>query len=163
MAYYAPFYQQPVNYLPNQQNGYNVALQPSYAYSNVQGTVTQQNVAQSQQSDGMIWVLGKNEAESYPVAPNCQVVLWDKNTPTLYVKSMSANNVPNLRVLDFTERSVTAENAPNSSKEQDLSKYATKDELTALRGDYEALAGKINKIEQVFTEKPTKKSKGGDD
>ena len=38
----------------------------------------------SQPTNDMIWVLGQTEAESYPVAPNNSVVLWDKNNPTIY-------------------------------------------------------------------------------
>lgn len=143
--YYAPFYQAPVNYAPN-----NFARQEN---------VMQPNVAQNQQSDGMIWVLGKNEAESYPVAPNCQVILWDKNAPTIYVKSMSANNVPNLRVLDFTERTETAQNATKNDFNVDVDKLATKDDITALKGEFDRLAARCERLELLHGEKDEKAPK----
>lgn len=158
MAYYAPFYQTPTNYTPNVQNGFMGQNNGFYGYPNQQG-----NVTQNQQSDGMIWVLGKNEAESYPVAPNCQVVLWDKNTPTLYVKSMSASNVPSLRILDFVERTETSQNAPKNDFNVEVDKFATKDEITALRGEFDDLRALYNRLSEQNAEKskPTvKKSKG---
>lgn len=166
MAYYAPFYQTPTNYMPNPQNGFTGQNNGFYGYPNQQGNIPQQNitpnVAQNQQSDGMIWVLGKNEAESYPVAPNCQVILWDKNAPTIYVKSMSANNVPNLRVLDFVERSETAQNTPKNDFKIEVDKFATKDDITALRGEFDDLRARYNELSSQTNEKSkvtTKKSK----
>lgn len=173
MAYYAPFYQTPTNYTPNVQNGFTGQNNGFYGYSNQQSNIPVQNVAQNQQTDGMIWVLGKNEAESYPVAPNCQVVLWDKNTPTLYVKSMSANNVPNLRILDFVERTETAQNAPKNDFNIEVDKFATKDDITALRGKINDLMARCDILEQLRnkneekaianTSKTDKKSKGGNE
>lgn len=159
MAYYAPFYQTPTTYLPNAQNGFAGQNNGFYGYPNQQIGNAPQNIPQNQQSDGMIWVLGKNEAESYPVAPNCQVILWDKNTPTLYVKSMSANNVPNLRVLDFTERSETAQNTPKNDFNIDVSKVATKDDITALRGEIDDLRGLYDKLSEEKSKPTVKKSK----
>ena len=52
----------------------------------------------------LIWVLNESEAVSYPVAANNTVVLWDKNMPTIYVKSADSQGVPSIRILDFTER-----------------------------------------------------------
>lgn len=114
------------------------------------------NVAQNQQADcSMIWVLGKNEAESYPVAPNCQVVLWDKNAPTLYVKSMSANGVPNMRILDFTERTETLQNAPLINENDLNDKYVVVADFNALRSEFEELRAKCNDLIQ-HTETRTK-------
>ena len=83
-------------------------------YFNPMQTQTMQNMAEnqgqflpqyqqpiSQPTNDMIWVLGQTEAESYPVAPNNSVVLWDKNNPTIYVKSVNANGIPSMRTLDF--------------------------------------------------------------
>lgn len=162
MAYYAPFYQAPTNYTPNVQNGFAGQNNGFYGYSNQQGNIPVQNVAQNQQSDGMIWVLGKNEAESYPVAPNCQVTLWDKNAPTIYVKSMSANGIPNMRTLDFVERTETAQNAPKNDFNIEVDKFATKDDITALWGEFDDLKALYNKLSEQNTEKPkmtAKKSK----
>lgn len=164
MPYYAPFYQPYTNYTPTPQNGFmgqNFAPQQN----------VQTNAQLTQQADtSMIWVLGKNEAESYPVAPNCQVVLWDKNAPTLYVKSMSANGVPNLRTLDFTERSETPLKSPTAPLSNESSNYATHEDITALNGKIEGLTARCETLEQFYNEKvqetpktTAKKVKGADE
>lgn len=162
MAYNAPFISPYNFYQSNTQNGYMGQNFANNGYSNAMYNNQTQNVAQNQQSDGMIWVLGRNEAESYPVAPNCQVILWDKNAPTIYVKSMSANNVPNLRVLDFVERTETAQNAPKNDFKVEVDKFATKDDITALRGEFDDLRARYNELSAQTNEKSkvtTKKSK----
>lgn len=167
MPYYAPFYQTPTNYVPNVQNGFVGQTNGCYAYSNQQGNMPQQN------QDGMNWVLGKNEAESYPVAPNCQVVLWDKDSPTIYVKSMSANGIPSMRTLDFVERSETSRNTPKNDFNVGVDKFATKDEITALNSKIDDLTARCDILEQSHkeneekstanTSKTDKKSKGGNE
>lgn len=161
MNYYAPFYAPVANYSPNSQNGLTGQNLPPQAFGG------HQNVAQMPQSDSsMIWVLGKNEAESYPVAPNCQVVLWDKNAPTLYVKSMSANGIPNMRILDFTERSEIAQNSPVSGERSSNTKYVVIDDFNALRSEFEELRTKYKEFELRTEEKTkggTKKTKGSEE
>lgn len=162
MSYYAPF-MQPINYynpnIPNGVQGQN--------YTQPHGYNSQpQNIAQIPQTDSaMVWVLGKNEAESYPVAPNCQVVLWDKNAATIYVKSMSANGIPNMRTLDFTEREETAQNQTVSDKNALNNKFVGIDEFNALRSEFEELRKKYNEGIKIAEESKafSKKTKGGEE
>lgn len=134
MNYYAPF-MQPINFNPNMPNG-----MPGQNY--IPQGQQQNSSLQCHNDSTMIWVLGKNEAESYPVAPNCQVVLWDKNAPTIYVKSMSANGIPNMRTLDFTERTETSQNLPVN----DNVKYVAIDDFNALKAEFEDLKKSINNL-----------------
>ena len=108
---------------------------------------------QAQPTNDMIWVLGQTEAESYLVAPNNSVVLWDKNNPTIYIKSVNAQGMPSMRVLDFTERNTdTSKSAQNSRAEHTCTcgdKFATKEKIveieakiSELEGKYEAMAEK---------------------
>ena len=60
-----------------------------------------QTMAQPTQTNDMIWVLSEGEAQSYPDAPNNSVILWDKNSDVVYIKSGNAQNVPSFRVLDY--------------------------------------------------------------
>ena len=83
----------------------DVLNQLKYPYAPQQ--YAQPQVAPAPYND-MIWVLGEVEATSYPVAPNSTVTLWDKNQPTIYVKSVNIQGVPSMRVLDFTERTAQA-------------------------------------------------------
>lgn len=63
-----------------------------------------QNQPMTPPVNDMLWVLGEAEATSYPVAPNNSVVLWDKDRPTVYIKSVNMQGVPSFRILDYTER-----------------------------------------------------------
>ena len=166
--YYAP-YQYPNFYVQN--DPYKPQTQQPVQTTNQQAQM--QNTANFPPKNDMLWVLNKNEADSYPVAPNCSVVLWDKNAPTIYVKSMSANGVPSMRTLDFKER---VENAQNQSviNEKDLDcKFVTVEQFEDLRADFNALKAEYDKLIQYqsteqtkIEEKPkstAKKSKGGDE
>lgn len=81
---------------------------------------------------GLLFVLNESEAMSYPVAPNNTVTLWDKDKPTIYVKTVDAQGVPSMRILDFTERTTANTEASNVE-------YAKKE-------DFEKLQAQVNEI-----------------
>lgn len=89
---------------------------------------------QPQQTSGLIFVLGEESAKSYPVAPNNTVTLWDKESHTIYVKSVDASGVPSMQILDWTERTNKAA-APSF----DASKFITREEfekvIASLKGE----------------------------
>ena len=100
----------------------------------------------TQPTNDMLWVLNENEATSYPVAPNNSVVLWDKNNPTIYIKSVNAQGIPSMRILDFVERT---QNGSQMSAEHACKcgdKFVTKDELKALQGKYDDLTAKYDAL-----------------
>lgn len=74
-----------------------------------------QQMTQAQNVPGMIWVLGESEARSYPVAAGNTVVLWDRDTPTIFIKSADASGIPSLRVLEWKDREKTNE-APQTGE-----------------------------------------------
>ena len=84
--------QQKMQYQPQMQQPIQTPIQPP------------QLPTQPQPVNDMLWVLGEVEATSYPVAPNNTVVLWDKDRPTVFVKSVNAQGVPSMRILDYVER-----------------------------------------------------------
>jgi hypothetical protein len=98
-----------------------------------------QQMPMMQPTNDMIWVLGEVEATSYPVAPNNTVTLWDKNTPTIYIKSANAQGVPSMRILDFTERTQGAQNNATQHQCGCAGKYVPIDEFNAMRENIEAL------------------------
>src|SRR5574344_1626247 len=106
MAYYAPFYR-PTYYDPVQQSQMG-QYNPQYQQPMAQPMQNAQMPLQGQPTNDFLWVLNENEATSYPVAPNNTVTLWDKNLPTIYIKSVNAQGVPSMRVLDFVERTATS-------------------------------------------------------
>lgn len=175
MAYgnYAPFYrggffnpmQTPT--IPQMADNQNQFAQP---YQQPMQTNPTPMPMQAAQTNDMIWVLNENEATSYPVAPNNSVVLWDKNNPTIYVKSVNANGIPSIRILDFTERNINAsnsqENAPKMHECTCGDKYATKEQINDLRGKIDDLTAKYEELSHPAVEKPkttVKKSKEADE
>ena len=150
------------NYAPFYRGGYFNPMQ----------TQTMQNMAEnqgqflpqyqqpiSQPTNDMIWVLGQTEAESYPVAPNNSVVLWDKNNPTIYVKSVNANGVPSMRTLDFTERTQNGSQTPVEHACQCGDKFATKEQLNALEGKINDILAMYEELKYNQTPKATKSAK----
>ena len=142
MAYYAPFYR-PTYYEPAQQNPMG---QFNQQYQQPMSQPIQQAPMQTHPTNDFLWVQNENEATSYPVAPNNTVTLWDKNLPTIYIKSVNAQGVPSMRVLDFVERT-SATPTPHN--------FVTLDSFNALKGDVEALRGKLDELNA----KPVAKSK----
>ena len=95
----------------------------------------------------MIWVLSEVEAQSYPVAPNNSVILWDKNNDVVYIKSVNSQGVPSMRVLDYKER--TAENASKTPTEHECkcgNKFVLKEDFEALQGDFKSLQVKVETL-----------------
>ena len=147
MNYYAPFYrhsyypQMTMQNPPENQNQFGQYQQPMQ--------MPMQNQPTPQPSNDMIWVLGEIEAQSYPVAPNNTVTLWDKNETTIYIKSVNAQGIPSMRILDFSER---VPNAPKTAEKHECQcgdKFVSKDKFTALEKKFEALEAKFNSISAV--------------
>ena len=150
-SYYAPYYQ------PNfyNQNGASPDMlsQMKGQYQPQMQMQAPQMPMQAQSSD-FIWVLGEVEAVSFPVAPNNTVTLWDKNQPTIYIKSANAQGVPSMRILDFVERS---QNAPKTAQNESFNfdgKFVTIEKFNEFQSRFEELQDKLN---DMTTSKQTKK------
>ena len=150
MAYYAPFYR-PTYYDPVQPNPMG---QFNQQFQQPMTQPIQQAPMQGQPSNDFLWVLNENEATSYPVAPNNTVTLWDKNLPTIYIKSVNAQGVPSMRILDFTERAVTASTMPATPRFNCNDNFVTIDSFNALKGDVEALRGNLEELNAKPVQKP---------
>ena len=144
MGYYNPSIPQEnqiaQNYQPNQQPNQQLFVQPT-------------------PTNDLIFVLNEMEATAYPVAPNNSVTLWDKNKDTVYIKSVNAQGVPSMRILDYTER--TADNAPKTPDKhvcQCGSKFVSKEDFKALQGKLEALQGELEELKAKPKAKTIKKA-----
>lgn len=153
---YNPYYGNP--YFTQQQGYFNNGAMPDML--NQQKMQYQQMPQQpmAMHTDPMLWVLGQTEAESYPVAPNNTVTLWDKNQPTIYIKSANAQGVPSIRVLDFTERAANAPKTPEKHDCQCGDKFATKEQLTALEGKYDEIMAIVEELKAKPSKKTAKES-----
>lgn len=166
---YAPFYRggffNPMQtpQMPNMAENGNQYAQPYQQPMQAQ-TVP---IPMAQSNDMMIWVLNESEATSYPVAINNSVVLWDKNNPTIYVKSVNAQGMPSMRILDFVERTEMQEKRTETHECACKSgNFATKEQISELQGKIDDLTAKYERIVNVPDEKPkltAKKAKEADE
>ena len=155
MAYYAPFYR-PTYYDQMQPNPNMGQFNQQYPQTMAQPMQTAPMPMQNQPTNDFLWVLNENEATSYPVAPNNTVTLWDKNLPTIYIKSVNAQGVPSMRVLDFVERTATNTTPPVGTAFNLPNNFVTLDSFNALKGDVEALRGKLDELKPKNTPKTKK-------
>lgn len=150
------------NYAPFYRGGYFNPMQtptmPNMAENQGQ-FLPQYQQPISQPTNDMLWVLGQTEAESYPVAPNNSVVLWDKNNPIIYVKSVNAQGIPSMRTLDFTERTQNGSQTPVEHACQCGDKFATKEQLNALEGKINDILAMYEELNDKQTIKTTKSAK----
>lgn len=149
-----PYFQQP--------NYYGSGAVPDMLNQQKMPYQQMQTPTPMQPTNDMLWVLGEVEAQSYPVAPNNTVILWDKNRPTIYIKSANAQGVPSIRILDFVERSINAPKTPTDEGFNVPDNFVTKDEFNALKGKLEDLTQKFNETAVTQVTKPNKNAKKGD-
>ena len=154
MAYYAPFYRA-TYYDPVQQNPMGQFNQ-QFQQPIPQPMQNAQMPMPGQPTNDFLWVLNENEATSYPVAPNNTVILWDKNLPTVYIKSVNAQGVPSMRVLDFTERTATAQKQPVSAPFGSANNFVTLDSFNALEAKFAALEDKVDELRSKSSAKTKK-------
>lgn len=165
MAYQPQYYQG--GYYPQYQNGavpdmlnqYKGQYQQMPMQQPMMQQMPMQTMAQPTQTNDMIWVLSEGEAQSYPVAPNNSVILWDKNSDVVYIKSVNAQNVPSFRVLDYKER--TADNAPKTPVEHKCTcgdKFVLKNDFQALQSEFETLRSEWEALKEKPKAKTAKKA-----
>ena len=101
---------------------YNVPYPPQF----FPNQIPQVNISNQQQP--MIWVKDQAQAESYPMAYNATVVLWDQNQDSIYIKSTDVLGKPTIKILDYKIRE---ENTPKveENKNENIPEYATKQDL----------------------------------
>ena len=125
MAYYAPFYR-PTYYDQMNTPGFN--QQP------IVQQVQQMPTPAPQTNNGLVWVQGEVAAKSYPVAPNCTVMLMDSECERFYLKSADASGMPlPLRVFEYTERN----NAPTGDFKGGTSGFSEMDDRFVTREEFE--------------------------
>ena len=103
-----------------------------------------------------IWVQGEAGAKAYLVGANNTVILWDTESPTIYIKTADASGVPSMRVLDFTERPVNAPKTPNNAIYSKGVKYVAESDFNALRAAVDELQATVDEIKNKPAKKATK-------
>ena len=162
--YYAPYYR-PMNYynpsIPqdnqNMQGGQQFG-QP-IQQPQMQQPIQPMPMPQPSPTNDMLWVLNETEATSFPVAPNNSVTLWDKNQDTVYIKSVNAQGVPSMRILDYTERA--SDNPPKTAHKHECQcgkDFVRIDTFKALESEFEALRSELDELKAKPKVKAVKKS-----
>lgn len=159
-------------YMPNGNAMPDILTQQKMQYQNMpmqtpNMPIPQQAPVNVLQNNDMIWVLSKTEAESYPVAPNNTVVMWDKNNPTIYVKSVDANRTPSFRTLDFTERTENGAKTPSEHICNCGGKYPKIEDFQAVQAQIVDILADIDDLKEQYktlssksTAKSSKSTKG---
>lgn len=171
--YYAPYYR-PMGYynpsMPNMQDNQNIQNGQPFGQPNGQPIQQPQQMVQApiqqmpmvQPSDDRIWVQGEAGAKAYFVAANATVVLWDTESPTLYIKSADATGKPlDMDIIDLSRRAknipTMPQNSPTEHKCTCGDKFVLKKDFEALQSEISALREELNEIKTKPKAKPTKK------
>lgn len=102
-----------------------------------------QNQGQQQQnSNNLIWVSGEAGAKAYLVAPNTTVTLWDSEAQVIYLKSADASGMPSMKIIDYTIRNNTPQEAVRDSHNE----FAMKTDVESIRKDILALNERVNSL-----------------
>lgn len=144
-----PMMQQPVQQMPVQQQ------------MSMQTPIQQMPMVQT--SDDRIWVQGEAGAKAYFVAANATVVLWDTESPTLYVKSADATGKPlEMDIIDLSRRAknipTMSQNPPAEHKCTCGDKFVLKKDFQALQSEIEALRSELEELKVKPKAKTTKKA-----
>lgn len=164
-GYYAPFYRGPyfnANPQAAQQmqaaqavDGQFGGMNGGMAYQMPQPPQPQMPQAPMGGGSDLIFVLNENEASSYLVAPGNTVTLWDKNEPVIYLKSVDAQGMPSMRVLEFTERLPEPRRSSQTGVDAGEGKYASAEAFASLRGEVDSLREKL----EALSVKPASKTR----
>lgn len=173
--YYAP-YSRPMGYYnpsipqdnPNMQSGQQFQQMPVQQQQQMMQTSIQQipmvqQMPTVQPSDDRIWVQGEAGAKAYFVAANATVVLWDTESPTLYIKSADATGKPlDMDIIDLSRRAknipTMPQNSPTEHKCTCGDKFVLKNDFQALQSEFEALRSELDELKAKPKAKTVKKA-----
>ena len=175
--YYAP-YARPMGYynpsIPqdsqNMQNGQQFQQIPIQQQMPMQQPIQQmamqtpiQTMPMAQPSDDRIWVQGEAGAKAYFVTANATVVLWDTESPTLYIKSADATGKPlDMDIIDLSRRAknipTMPQNSPTEHKCTCGDKFVLKNDFQALQSEFEALRSELDELKAKPKAKTVKKA-----
>ena len=120
--------------------------------------VGQQSMSQGTGSQGIIWVDGEVGAKAYqmPAGTTGPIALWDTNDQIIYLKSMNQMGMPNpLQKIRYHMEEQPQQMLPagqgqsgNSGTNDQSDYFATKDDVSAMRNEIQALREMLQKQTQ---------------
>lgn len=144
-------------YYTNPYLGYYPQIQPMMPMVYPQQQVVEQpqqnsnvQVGQTSLNSLMVWVQGKAGAQSYPVAPNTTLPLFDSEGDFVYIKSVDSNGIP----LPLVTKALsdppteTKSNIDEVEEEKvDMSNYVTRESYEEIKKKYADLETRILELE----------------
>ena len=128
------------------------ATYPQYYPQYSQMSPTPMSGTSPQQNNPFIWIQGGIAgAQSYQVAPNNTVILWDSDEQSIYIKSADMQGKPSIRILDYTIRSEAPRTAQNALYGNNTD-IPTRQDLNAMQGQIDALKEQIERLGGVERE-----------
>ena len=122
------------------------ATYPQYYPQYSQMSPTPMSGTSPQQNNPFIWIQGGIAgAQSYQVAPNNTVILWDSDEQSIYIKSADMQGKPSIRILDYTIRSEAPKTAQNALAGNNA-QIPTKEDISALQSQIDSLRRQIEQI-----------------
>lgn len=97
-------------------------------------------LAQQPQTN-VIWVSSEQEAQSYPVAPNNAVALWDSNASVIYLKQADTSGKPSIRAYSLTERDLNAQTPTDTT-------FAKKDDVDAISREIREIKAELKNLKK---------------
>ena len=152
---YQPYYQQNSGAVPDVLSQYKGV----YQQSPVPQPASPAPVLPPKATNDIIWVQGEAGAKGFLVAPNTTVVLWDTENPTIYVKTADTTGIPSMRVLDFTERAETSQNAQKRTETHECKckdKFVPMETFNCLVKDMDVLRVQVDTISASLKQKSKK-------
>lgn len=91
------------------------------------------------QTNGLLFVNGRESAMQYQLPPNSKQILMDRNSPRFYLVETDASGQKQVQAYDFAKADELA------------TEYATKADLMELNSNYESLAKRIEQLASPVT------------
>ena len=141
------------NYPVPYQNNWNYSGVGQQMYPQYQQNIPQmQQVSQTAQTGGLIWVDGEVGAKAYQLPSglpaNQPVALWDTNDTVIYLKSMNPMGMPNpLQKAHYTleeHRGTGPARSGASEPEHDMTQYVRKEDMDRMKQELMDAINSVN-------------------
>lgn len=97
------------------------------------------------------WVQGSQQVETYPVQYGGTVVLWDKEQPVIYIKSVDNFGNASVQILDYEFRKNTPVNEIAVKSEEKV-EYVKKEDFDKLQAQINELINNKHQPNRKFKE-----------
>lgn len=149
------YYQVPPSYNGSQRNWSQYQPQnPGYSYQPQPTTVPQQTqpqVSGAATNTNLLWVQGEAAAKAAYVPNGCNMVFFDSEAQTIYIKAVDMTGKPSLTILDYVERNTAPALSQQSMTEEPKVEYATKEQIDALANQFSSINDKLNVMGKYVT------------